>query len=188
MLFANDLSLYVPENVTVVQYADDAQLTVTGRKSDMKHLVARIKKAIRSAYQQFFPDGMKDQMLVLGTLSMLRDPSPALKFSGNVIPVSQIINSLGILADHHLTFGTHLDHRSRKYTGIAMTKFRAPRPPEICTKAGRGALVLPTVRHWCPCMGHVVRLSCAVCKNRSKSVVARRKRYGHISGSVAQLG
>ena len=34
LLFANDLTPDVLENVTVVQYANDAQLMVIGRKSD----------------------------------------------------------------------------------------------------------------------------------------------------------
>ena len=43
MLFANDLSLHVPDDVTVVQYADDTQLMVTGKKRDLQLLVSRIE-------------------------------------------------------------------------------------------------------------------------------------------------
>ena len=46
MLFANDLSLCVPENVSVVQYADDTQLMVTGKKCDVQQLICRMEDAL----------------------------------------------------------------------------------------------------------------------------------------------
>ena len=76
MLFANDLSLHAPDNVTIVQYADDTQLMVTGKKRDLQQLVTRIERALDSVYQWFCHHGMKlntkkTQMLVLGTPAML---------------------------------------------------------------------------------------------------------------------
>ena len=72
MLFANDLSLYVPDDVTIVQYADDTQLLVSGKNHDIQRLVARMGNALNSVYQWFCHNGMKlntkkTQMLVLGT-------------------------------------------------------------------------------------------------------------------------
>ena len=51
MLYANDLSLFVPEDVTIVQYADDTQLMVTGRKSDVLRLIACMEDALDTMYQ-----------------------------------------------------------------------------------------------------------------------------------------
>ena len=71
MLFSNDLSLHVPNGVSVVQYADDTQLIVTGRKCDLPQLVARMERALDTVHQWFCFNRMKlnckkTQMLVLG--------------------------------------------------------------------------------------------------------------------------
>ena len=81
MLFANDLCLCVPEDITVVQFADDTQIMVTGRKCDVDRLVARMEDALRRVYQWFCHNDMKlnaakTQMLVLGTPAMLRTLAP----------------------------------------------------------------------------------------------------------------
>ena len=126
MLFANDLSLCVPAHVSVVQYADDTQLMVTGKKRDVQQLIARMEDALSSVYQWCCHNGMKlnakkTQMLVLGTPSMLRGlPPVTLRFCGNVIPDSKVVKNLGVSIDRHLNFDTHIDTLSRKCTGILM--------------------------------------------------------------------
>ena len=198
MLFANDLSLYVPENVTIVQYADDTQLMVTGRKTDIKHLVARMEKALDSVHQWFCHNKMKlnakkTQMLVLGTQAMLRGLPPVqLKFCENVIPDSKVIKNLGVLLDSHLTFEAHIDHMSRKCTGILMALNQARHViPRSALKDITEALALSTIRY---CMS--VYGSCGETQlhrvqkliNFSARVVTGKRRYDHISGSIAQLG
>ena len=51
MLFANDLCLCVPDGVKIVQFADDTQLVVTGRKCDVQRLIARTEDALACVYQ-----------------------------------------------------------------------------------------------------------------------------------------
>lgn len=72
MLFANDSSLSVSDDVTVVQFADDTQLLVSGSKSRMPELISRMERALNDMYQWFCHNGMKlntqkTQLLVIGT-------------------------------------------------------------------------------------------------------------------------
>ena len=116
MLYANDLSLSVSEDISIVQYADDTQLLVSGKKCDVQHLIASMESALRCLHQWFCTNGMKlntakTQMVVLGTPAMLRDLAPVtLNFCGTVIADSRTAKNLGVHIDRHLNFETHIDH------------------------------------------------------------------------------
>ncbi|XP_043234147.1 uncharacterized protein LOC122387763 [Amphibalanus amphitrite] len=45
-IFTNELSLFVPDGVRVVQYADDTQLLVSGKKSELPALIVRMEQAL----------------------------------------------------------------------------------------------------------------------------------------------
>ena len=198
MLFANDLSLCVPENVTVVQYADDTQLMVTGKRCDVQQLIGRMEDALSSVYQWFCHNGMKlnakkTQMLVLGTPTMLRDlPPVTLRLCGNVIPDSKVVKNLGISLDRHLSFETHIDHMSRKCTGILMALNHARHAiPKSALKGITEALVLSIVRYCVSVYGactetqlHRVQKIVNFCAR----VVSGKRRRDHVSGTVTQLG
>ena len=52
-LYTNDLSLHVPECVTTVQFADDTQLLITGKKQDMQNMIVTMESALDSLYQWY---------------------------------------------------------------------------------------------------------------------------------------
>ena len=154
MLFANDLSLHVPDDVTIVQYADDTQLLVTGKKRDVQQLVNRMEHALSSVYQWFCLNGMKlnakkTQMLVLGTPAMLRSLQPiALRFCDTVIPDARVVKNLGVYLDRHLNFETHVDQLTRKCTGILIALSHARHVlPRRTLKGIVEALALSIVRY-----------------------------------------
>ena len=90
-----------------------------------------MEDALNDVYQWFCHNGMKlnakkTHMLVLGTPSMLRGlTSVTLSFCGNVIPDSKVVRNLGVYIDRHLNFETHIDHMTRKCTGILMAQNHA---------------------------------------------------------------
>ena len=117
MLFANDLCLCVPDDVTVVQFADDTQLMVTGRKCDVQQLTARMEDVLGHVYQWFCHNGMKlnaakTQLIVLGTPAMLRTLAPVrLNFCAATITESEKVKNLGVTMDRHLNFVPHICRR-----------------------------------------------------------------------------
>ena len=198
MLFSNDLSLHVPNDVSVVQYADDTQLIVTGRKRDLPQLVARMKHALDTVHQWFCFNRMKlnckkTQMLVLGTPSMLRNMSPVtLTFNGDVIRDSSVVKNLGVHFDRHLNFEAHIDNMSHKCAGILIALSHARHViPRYVLKGITEALVISIVRY---CMS--VYGSCTVTQlhrvqktiNFCARVVTGKRRYDHISGAMLSLG
>ena len=165
MLFANDLCLCVPEDITVVQFAADTQLMVTGSKRDVDRLVARMEDALTRVYQWFCHNDMKlntakTQMLVLGTPAMLRTLAPVtLNFCTTTITESKEAKNLGVMMDRHLTFVRHVDSVSQKCTGMLIALMHAPCNTEVGPEAyceGSGYRCCGTV---CPCLAHVVRHS-----------------------------
>ena len=196
---ANDLSLCVPEIVIVVQYADDVQLMVTGKKCDVQQLIGRMEDALSSVYQRFCHNGMKlsakkTQMLVLGTQMMLRDlPPVTLRFCGNVISDSKVVENLNISLDHHLNLQTHIDRMPRKCTGILMALNHARHViPKSALKGITKALVLSVVVRYCVSVYGActeMQLHCAQkTVNFCTRAVAGKRRRDHLSGIVTQLG
>ena len=122
-VFINDLSLFVPDGVRVVQFADDTQLLVSGKKSDLPLIIALMEKALVCVYNWFCSHGMKlnmakTQSLVLGTPAMLRGlPPVSLNFLGTVVPDSRVVKNLGVIMDCHLNFQAHVDQVTAKCTG-----------------------------------------------------------------------
>ena len=197
MLFANDLSLHVPDDVTIVQYADDTQLLVTGKKRDVQQLVNRMEHALSSVYQWFCLNGMKlnakkTQMLVLGTPAMLRSLQPiALRFCDTVIPDARVVKNLGVHLDRHLNFETHVDQLTRKCTGILIALSHARHVlPRRTLKGIVEALALSIVRYCISVYG-----SCGTTQLRRVQkivnfcvrVVTGKRRYDHVTSSRVQL-
>ena len=110
----------MPKGVKVVQFADDTQIMVSGRKQDIPLLLQRMETALDVVYQWFCEHSMKlnatkTQMLVIGTPGMLRDVPPvSLRLCGAVTHESRVLKNLGVTLDRHLNFQRHVDAMTRK--------------------------------------------------------------------------
>ena len=125
-IFANDMCLHVPD-ATIVQFADDTQLLVSGKKADMARLIARMELALSRIFTWFCSNDMKvnaskTQMIVLGTRQMLKGlPPVSIRFAGTTIHESASVKNLGLLMDKHLTYHDHVSHVVGKCTGALLT-------------------------------------------------------------------
>ena len=198
MIFSNDVSLHVPDNVKIVQFADDTQIMVSGRKQDLPLLVQRMEAALTAVYRWFCDHSMKlnaakTQMLMLGTPAMLRDVPPvSLRFCGTLIRESREVKNLGVTIDRHLNFQCHIDVMSRKCVGILIALSHARHViPKAQLSSVVQALVLSIVRYCISVYGssgdvQVKRIQKLI--NFGARVVTGRRRYDHISDAVRQLG
>ena len=59
MLYTNELSLYVPNCVTVVQFADDTQLLISGKKSDLPRIIRIMEETQGTIYIWFCVNSLK---------------------------------------------------------------------------------------------------------------------------------
>ena len=198
MLFANDLGLCMPEGVTIVQFADDVQISISGKKQDLVHLISLTEKALDSMFQWFCHNGMKvnaskTQMLVLGSPGMIKNLPPiTINFSGATISDARIVKNLGVYIDRHLNFQAHIDDMVKKCTGILIALSHAKHVvPAGTMKTIVQALVLSTVRY---CMS--VYGSCGTTQIERVQkviifcarVVSGRRRSDHVSDVIEQLG
>ena len=123
-IFSNDLSLYA-KDATMIQFADDTQILVTGRKSQIQQLVVTMENTLSSVLDWFSSHSMKvnetkTQLMVFGTKAMLRHMPPvSIKFGSAVITESHTARNLGVVMDRHLTFEPHIDQLAARSTGIA---------------------------------------------------------------------
>ena len=76
-IFANDLSSF-GEGAVVVQYADDTQVLVSGKKSEIRNVIAQMEGALASLDRWFRAHGLKvnaakTQLMLLGSPQNLRN-------------------------------------------------------------------------------------------------------------------
>ena len=158
MIFMNDLSLFVDDDVTVVTYADDTQVIISGKKQELPSIISRIENAIHSLFQWFCFNGMKvnsakTQMIVLGTPAMLRSlPNVTINFCGNIIVDSKVVKNIGVMLDRHLNFEHHVSTIQNKATGIliALNNARHVIPKRLMPAIVQG-LVISIIRY-CICI------------------------------------
>ena len=185
------------DSVTVVQFAGDTQLLISGKKSDMQSLVNVMESSLASLYQWFCANGMKvnaakTQMIVLGTPAMMRNMSPVvINFCGSPVPDSRVVKNLGITIDRHLNYQSHIDVLTRKCTGVllALSHSRHVIPRSAIKPIVQG-LVISIVRYGMSVYGtcgeqqmHRVQKILNFCAR----VVTGRRRYDHVSDVFRDL-
>lgn len=79
-IFANDLSLYA-EDAMIVQYADDTQILISGKKSETVKVVRRMEQALASLDLWFRANGLKvnaskTQLMLLGSSQCTYEKRP----------------------------------------------------------------------------------------------------------------
>ena len=153
-IFANDLCLYLPDSVRIVQFADDTQIWTTGKKQDMPNLISRIEAALRSMFDWFCEHGMKvnaakTECMIFGTKQMLRDiPDVSLNFIDSTIYCASQVRNLGVTFDRYLCFQPHVDQLVPKCTGMLLALNYAKHVlPSTTVKYLITALVFSTLRY-----------------------------------------
>ena len=197
-LYSNDIGLHVSDDVTLVQYADDVQVIISGKKSEMSRLVAQMEDNLSSLFQWFCHHRMKvnetkTQMIVLGTPAMLRSASTVtLSFIGSRIHESEVVKNLGILLDRHLSYQPHISAVINRCTGMLMALNHARHViPNNTMSTLVQALVLSVIRYCLSVYGtcnntQIHRIQKII--NFGARVVSGKKRHEHVSAVVQKLG
>ena len=195
-IFSNDLALYSGD-ATVIQYADDTQILVTGKKNKLQQLVTTMENTLSVVLDWFNSHSMKvntakTQLIVFGTRAMLRHMPPvSVKFGSAVVTESRTVKNLGVVMDRHLTFEPHVDQLVARSTGtlIALSHAKHVLPKETLVRIV-SALVLSSIRYCIALYG-----TCGVTQlhrvqkliNFCARIVSGRKKYDRISDVVKDL-
>ena len=196
-VFANDISLFA-EDAVVVQYADDTQILVTGKKADLKNIIHRMERALSSLDIWFRANGLKvnagkTQLMLLGSAQNLRNaPDFTVKFRDhNLFPVSEAKN-LGITFDRTLNWNAHVTSVVRRCFGIlsGLSHLRGRLPSSVISVLVN-ALVISQVRYCVSIYGNGSKVNLSRLQkiiNYGAKLVFGRKKYDHVSDLLDKLG
>ena len=196
-VFANDLSLFA-EDAVVVQYADDTQILVSGKKSKIHTVVAHMERVLDSLDVWFRANGLKvnaakTQLMLLGSSQNLRTtPDVSVKFRGHdLIPVSEAKN-LGLIFDRSLTWDSHVSEITRRCIGVlsGLSHLRGHLPPSVIS-ALVNALVFSQIRYCISVYGNGTKKNLSRIQkiiNYSAKVIFGRKKIDRVSDLLGGLG
>ena len=195
-IFANDLSLFA-EDAVIVQYADDTQILVSGKKSEIHNVVYRMEQTLVSLDLWFRANGLKvnagkTQLMLLGSAQNLRSaPNVTVKFRDHVIiPVSEAQN-LGLTFDRNLTWNAHVTNVTKRCFGILSgLSHLKERLPSSVISVLVNALVLSQVRYCISVYGNGSKKNLAMIQktiNYGAKIIFGRKKYDHVSDLLERL-
>ena len=189
-LFANDLSSFATD-AFVIQYADDTQVLVSGRKNDVGALIDSMECTLRSLDIWFADNALKvnaakTQLMVFGSRQNLRTLPPiSVVFRGETLSPEVKVRNLGVIFDPVLTWDAHVAHVVSKCFGIliGLSHIRHHLPQGVISTIVHG-LVLSHVRYCISVFGNCTDKNHKQLQkiiNFSARVVAGRKKFDHIS-------
>ena len=195
-VFANDLSQFA-EDAVVVQYADDTQILVSGKKSQILTVVSRMENILASLDIWFRANGLKvnaakTQLMLLGSPQNLRTlPELRVTFRDHdLLPVSETKN-LGVIFDRHLAWGDHVAMLTKRCFGVlsGLSHLRGHLPPDVISVLVN-ALVISQVRYCISVYGAGTKQNISRIQkilNYAAKVIFGRKKFDHVSDLLHQL-
>ena len=152
-LYVNDMPSVVCEMCTIVQYADDTQVMVSGPPEDISSITSRLQVVLLRLAEWLARNRMdlnvaKTQVIVFGSKASLRRVNlESINIFEIDVPVKSSILSLGLTIDNCLTWNKHIDVITGKCIGllIRLSRLRHIIPTNTIVLL-INALVLPHVR------------------------------------------
>ena len=196
-IFANDLPLFAPE-AHLVQYADDTQILISGKKDSLPQLIATMEQTLTSLDTWFHSNGLKvntgkTELIVCGSRQNCRGMTPAtIRFREDIVRESPTVRNLGVLFDKYLSWDSHVTALVKKCNGIliGLSHVRHQIPPSLLPTIV-DALVLSHVRYCLTVYGNgsennIQRLQKVI--NFGLRAVSGRRKFDHISDVREELG
>ena len=196
-IFANDLPLFAPE-AHVVQYADDTQILLSGRKDSLSQLIATMEQILNNLDIWFHSNGLKvntgkTELIVFGSRQNCRGLDPiSIRFRDETIREGPTVRNLGVVFDKHLTWDSHVSALTQKCNGvlIGLSHVRHQIPSNLLP-ALVNSLVVSHVRYCLAVFGNgseknIQRLQKIL--NFALRVVSGRRKFDHISDVRDELG
>ena len=182
----------------MVQYADDTQVLVSGKKDSLPQLIATMEQALSSLGAWFHSHGLKvntgkTELIVCGSRQNCRGMRPtSIRFREDIVRESPTVRNLGVLFDKNLSWDSHVSALVKKCNGIliGLSHVRHQIPSSLLPTIV-DALVLSHVRYCLAVFGNgsennMQRLQKVI--NFGLRAVSGRRKYDHISDVREELG
>ena len=200
---SNDIACHIPSEinglrVTIVRYADDTQIAITGprnRIAEMKHSLETILDILCTWFMQngMMVNASKTEVILCGDrrqLNEIREP-PTIRFMEQELKCSETVKNLGVIMDPFLSWEPHLKLVTDRCIGmlIALLHARHILPLNIMPRI-TDALVFSHLRYCVQVYGSGNRTVIAKLQkvfNFAARVLSGRRKYDHISDVLDRL-
>ena len=182
----------------MVQYADDTQVLVSGKKASLPQLIVSMEQALTSLDVWFHSHGLKvnsskTELIVFGSRQNCRGMAPvSIRFRDDVVREGPTVRNLGVLFDKFLTWDSHVSALVQKCYGIliGLAHVRHQIPPALIPTLVN-ALVVSHVRYCLTVFGNgtdknMQRIQKIL--NFALRVISGRRKFDHISDVRDELG
>ena len=196
-IFANDMCLFAGD-AHVVQYADDTQILLSGKKHQLNDMVSKLEDTLSALDTWFHFHGLKvnaskTELIAFGSRQNCRDLDLiTARFRKDRVQESSNVKNLGVVFDKHLTWDSHVSSLVKKCSGIliGLSHVRHSIPRELLPPLV-DALVVSHVRYCLAVFGNgsqknIQRLDKIL--NFALRVISGRRKFDHISDVRAELG
>ena len=182
----------------VVQYADDTQVFVSGKKHQLNDLVGKLEDTLSALDTWFHSHGLKvntskTELIAFGSRQNCRKLAPiAVRFREDTVQENPCVKNLGVTFDKHVTWDSHVSFLVKKCYGIliGLAHVRHCIPRELLPSLVN-ALVVSHVRYCLAVFGNgsqknMQRLDKIL--NFALRVISGKRKFDHISDVRAELG
>ena len=196
-IYVNDMCLFAGD-AHVVQYADDTQVFVSGKKHELNELVSTLEDTLSALDTWFHTHGLKvntskTELIAFGSRQNCRNIDPvAVRFRDDTVQESPYVKNLGVFFDKHFTWDSHVSFIVKKCYGIliGLAHVRHSIPRELLPLLVN-SLVVSHVRYCLAVYGNgsqknMQRLDKIL--NFALRVISGKRKYDHISEVRAEIG
>ena len=182
----------------MVQYADDTQILLSGKKDALPQLIASMEQVLSSLDTWFHSHGLKlntgkTELILFGSRQNCRGLDPvSIRFREDMICEGPTVRNLGVVFDKYLTWDPHVSALIKKCYGIliGLSHVRHQIPADLLPTLVN-ALVLSHVRYCLAIFGNgseknIQRLQKIM--NFALRAVSGRRKFDHISDVREDLG
>ena len=202
-IISNDLTCHIPTEldgfrITVVRYADDTQVAITGprgRIAAMQHCLEGILDTMCTWFQQhgMMVNADKTELLLCGDRRQIANLTqlPSITFMGETLKCTDKVKNLGVTMDSNLSWKYHIKNLTGKCLGMLLGLLHAKHSlPLSLLPRLIDSLVMSHVRYCIQVYGSAN--SCVLSElqkviNFAARVISGRRKYDHISDVVRQL-
>ena len=182
----------------MVQYADDNQILLSGKKDSLPQLIATMEQVLDSLDAWFHSHGLKvntskTELISFGSHQNCCGLDPvSIRFHEDTINEGNTVRNLGVIFDRHLTWDPHVSALVKKCNGIliGLSHVRHQIPSHLLLTLVN-ALVLSHVRYYLAVFTNgseknIRRLQKIM--NFALRAVSGRRKFHHISDVREELG
>ena len=196
-IFANDMAQF-SAGADVLQYADDTQVLITGKKSELPTLISRLELSLASLANWFRANSLKvntskTQLIVFGTHQNLRSvPKFKVTFCDTDLEPCTEAKNLGVTFDPTMSWDRHVSLVCQNCVGTlaGLSHARHRLPPGVITTLVT-ALVLSQVRYCISVYGNgtkknIKRIQKVI--NFAARVIFGRRKFDPVADLQERLG